>query len=53
MDSWWSLVLLALAGFFGGGVISFVRTGRVPLAIALGVAAVLCLIGAVVWWNPA
>lgn len=47
------MVLLALAGFFAGGVISFVRAHRVPLAIAMGVAAVLCVVGAVAWWNPA
>ena len=51
--SWWSLVLLALAGFFLGGVISFARARRVPLAIAMGVAALLCVVGAVAWWNPA
>lgn len=53
MDSWWSLVLLALAGFFLGGVISFARTKRVLPAIALGIAALLSVMGAVAWWNPA
>lgn len=53
MNSWWSLVLLALAGFFTGGVYSFAKSRRWVLVAGLGVAAVLSLIGAVLWWDPA
>ena len=41
MSSWWSLVLLALAGFFIGGVYSFAKTRRWVLVAGLGAAAVL------------
>jgi len=53
MDSWLPLLLLAVAGFLIGGVVSFARAGRTPLAGALGVGAFLCLIGTFIWWQPA
>ncbi|HET8971481.1 MAG TPA: hypothetical protein VFN19_10500 [Candidatus Nanopelagicales bacterium] len=44
-----SVLLLALAGFFLGGVWSFWRGGRRGAAVVLGVAALLALAGAVAW----
>lgn len=41
--------LLAVAGFLLGGVYSTWRTARF-LAVVLGLAAVLAVGGAVVWW---
>jgi len=52
MQSWVPLLLLVLAGFLIGGVISFARTRRWFAVAALGIAAVLSLIGAVAWWSP-
>lgn len=52
MGSWTPFVMLILAGFFAGGVISFAKSKRYYLAGALGVATVLSLIAAVMWWSP-
>jgi hypothetical protein len=46
-------VLLILSGFFIGGLISFVRTQRWILAVAMAGATVLSLVGVVLWWDPA
>ncbi len=51
--SWLPFALLLLAGFFVGGLISFARTRRPILVVAMAVATVLCLVGAVMWWDPA
>lgn len=51
--SWVPFGMLILAGFFVGGVISFARSRRVFPAVALGIAAVLSLVAAWVWWSPA
>ena len=45
-------IMLALTGFFIGGVWSFARASRYYLAGALGVAALLSFVAAVVWWLP-
>ena len=42
-----------IAGFFVGGVYSFAKTRRWVLVAGLAVAAILCVIGAVLWWDPA
>ncbi|MFI5781007.1 hypothetical protein [Nocardia sp. NPDC051570] len=42
--------LLALAGFLIGGAYSTWKNNRV-VAVALGVAAVLAVVGAVAWWK--
>ena len=51
--SWLPFVLLILAGFFIGGIYSFARTKRWVLVVGMSVAAVLCLVGAIAWWEPA
>ncbi len=53
MGSWWPFILLVLAGFFIGGVISFARTKRWFGVVVLGIGAVLCIVGAALWWAPA
>jgi hypothetical protein len=52
MDSWLPLVMLALAGFLIGGVISFAKSGRPKAAAVLGVGVFLCLIATFLWWQP-
>ncbi|MGH3793994.1 MAG: hypothetical protein ACRDSP_03810 [Pseudonocardiaceae bacterium] len=46
--SWVGVVLLALAGFLLGGVVSAWRTSR-PMVVILGVFAVLAAAGGVAW----
>lgn len=46
--SWVGVALLALAGFLLGGVVSTWRSSR-PMAVALGVCAVLAGVGGVAW----
>lgn len=53
MASWVPFLMLVLAGFFAGGVISFAKTKRWPLVAVLAVAAVLSVVAAIVWWEPA
>lgn len=43
-----AILLLAVAGFLGGGVYSTYRTAK-GLAILLGIAAALAVAGAVAW----
>ena len=51
--SWLPFAMLILAGFFVGGVISFARTKRWFLVVALSIATLLSLGAAAAWWNPA
>lgn len=51
--SWVPFVLLILAGFFIGGIYSFAKTKRWVLVVGMSVATVMCLVGAIAWWNPA
>ncbi len=44
-----SIAMLALAGFFIGGVYSFWRNGKRGPAILLGIFALLALAAAVLW----
>lgn len=53
MTSWWPIVLLALAGFFIGGVYSFAKTKRWFATGVMAMAAALCLVGAALWWTSA
>jgi hypothetical protein len=46
-----ALLLIALAGFLGGGAFSLARTGHRIAAVVLGLAAVLAGVGAVAWWD--
>ncbi len=45
--------MLVLAGFLIGGVISFARSKHWVAVAVLGLATVLSLIAAYVWWHPA
>lgn len=51
MESWWPIAMLALAGFFLGGTISFIKSKTWVFAIGCGVATVLCLVASIVWWG--
>ncbi|SDP43565.1 hypothetical protein SAMN04487905_104100 [Actinopolyspora xinjiangensis] len=42
------VILLAVAGFLGGGAYAMWRTARVP-AVLLGAGAVLALVGGLLW----
>ena len=46
--AWVGLGLLALAGFLLGGVVSAWRTSR-PLAVVLGIGAVLAIASGIAW----
>lgn len=48
ISSWVPVALLALAGFLLGGVVSNWRSSR-PLAVVLGLCAVLAATGSIVW----
>lgn len=50
MTSWIPILLLALAGFFGGGVYSTIRAKAWIPAIVCVICLILCLWGAVLWW---
>lgn len=51
--SWTVVLLLALAGFLIGGVISFWRQGRRNAAFVLGVLGVMSIAAAFLWaWDP-
>jgi hypothetical protein len=47
---WVALVLLALAGFIGGGAVSMWRTDHRGTAVAFGIFAAGCLAGSVLWF---
>lgn len=51
MNSFWAIIMLFISGLFIGGVISFVRNKQILFAIGSGVAAVLSLVAAVMWWG--
>lgn len=53
MASWVPFAMLVLAGFLIGGVISFARSKHWVAVAVLGLATVLSLIAAYVWWHPA
>jgi hypothetical protein len=46
-----ALLMLAVAGFLGGGAFSMVRTGHRGAAVVLAAAALLALAGAIAWWD--
>lgn len=46
---WVGLLLLALAGFLTGGVVSMWRTDHRAASVVLGVFALCCLAAAVLW----
>ena len=49
---WTAVLLLALAAFLGGGVISFAKQGKRNAAIILGILAVMALIGGALYaWD--
>lgn len=48
ITSWAGVALLALAGFLLGGVVSNWRNSR-PLAVVLGLCAVLAAAGGIFW----
>ena len=51
--SWTVVLLLALAAFLVGGVISFARQKRPTAAAILGVLAILSIVAAFLWaWEP-
>ncbi len=51
--SWTVVLLLALAGFLTGGVISFARQRRRNAAVVMGVLAVMAIAAAFLWaWEP-
>lgn len=51
--SWTVILLLALAAFLIGGVISFVRQKRRNAAIVLAILAVMAIAAAFLWaWEP-
>ena len=50
---WTAVLLLALAAFLIGGVISFIRQKRRNAAIILGILAVMAIAAAFLWaWEP-
>lgn len=51
MASVWPIMMLVLCGFFIGGVVSAVKAKIPLLAIFSGVAAILCGVAAVLWWD--
>lgn len=51
MTTWWPIIMLALMGFFIGGVIAFIRAKIPVLAIGMAIAAVLCGFAAWAWWK--
>ncbi len=52
MATWVPFVMLVLAGFLLGGVISFAKTKKWAGVVILGFAAVLALVAAAAWWRP-
>jgi hypothetical protein len=46
---WVGLLLLALAGFVGGGAVSMWRTDHRATSVAFGVFAAACLAGSLLW----
>jgi hypothetical protein len=46
-----SILMLALAGFLGGGAYSLVRNGHRAGAIVVGVGAALALAAGLAWWG--
>ncbi len=44
-----SILMVALGGFFIGGVYSFWRNGNKPIAVVLAVFALVCLGTALAW----
>lgn len=51
MNSFWPIMMLALTGFFIGGVIAFTRAKIPVLAIGMAVAAILSATAAILWWD--
>ncbi len=51
MASVWPIMMLALCGFFIGGVVSAYKAKIPLLAVLAGIAAILCFVAAVVWWD--
>ncbi len=51
MASWVPIMMLVLAGFFVGGLISFVRSKSTVGSIISGIAAILCGFAAYSWWQ--
>jgi hypothetical protein len=49
---WVGLLLLALAGFLGGGAASMWRTDHRGASVLLGVLAAGCLAGSLLWLIP-
>jgi len=51
MASLWPIMMLVLSGFFIGGVYSAVKA-KIPLmAVIAGIAAIMCGVAAVLWWD--
>ena len=46
-----SILMLALAGFLGGGAYSLIRNGHRGGAIVVGAGAVLALAAGLAWWG--
>lgn len=51
MTDWLPILLLALTGFFIGGVISFAKNKLMLPAVVMAIAALLAGAGAFAWWN--
>jgi hypothetical protein len=49
--NWYTVVMLGLAGFLIGGVISFARQRNWVGTAIMGVGAVLAGAGVVLWWG--
>jgi hypothetical protein len=47
--TWFGLLLLALAGFLVGGVVSLWRTDHRGASVLCGVVAAVCLAGGILW----
>jgi hypothetical protein len=46
-----SILMLALAGFLGGGTYSLLRNGNRVAAVLVGIGAALALAAGFAWWG--